>query len=237
MTEPVRDGAWPCGGRCSATRTSTGPRRGDRVHRRPGRTTSPGRVGRGVGAARPGPAHPQHAHLALLAALRCEDELAMHVRAALGNGVTPAEIPRCCCTRRSTPACRRPTRPSAWPSGCLLSWGFPRPSGWERLAVTEVRAERDSDFVQSLERGLAVICAFDRDNTELTLSEVAAATGVTRATARRFLLTLVRAGLRAHRRAVLLADPAGAGAGLRVPVQPVPCPRWPSRTSRRWSPR
>jgi IclR family pca regulon transcriptional regulator len=60
--------------------------------------------------------------------------------------------------------------------------------------VTEVRAERDADFVQSLERGLSVICAFDRHNTELTLSEVAAATGVTRATARRFLLTLARLG-------------------------------------------
>jgi IclR family pca regulon transcriptional regulator len=54
--------------------------------------------------------------------------------------------------------------------------------------------ERDSDFVQSLERGLAVICAFDRDHAELTLSEVAATTGVTRATARRFLLTLERLG-------------------------------------------
>ena len=53
---------------------------------------------------------------------------------------------------------------------------------------------RDSDFVQSLERGLAVICAFDRTHPELTLSEVAAATGVTRATARRFLLTLARLG-------------------------------------------
>ena len=39
---------------------------------------------------------------------------------------------------------------------------------------------RDSDFVQSLERGLAVICAFDREHSELTLSEVAASTGVTR---------------------------------------------------------
>ena len=56
------------------------------------------------------------------------------------------------------------------------------------------RVERNSDFVQSLERGLAVICAFDRDHAELTLSEVAASTGVTRATARRFLLTLVRLG-------------------------------------------
>jgi IclR family pca regulon transcriptional regulator len=50
--------------------------------------------------------------------------------------------------------------------------------------------ERSPDFVQSLERGLAVIRAFDRGRPELTLSEVAVATGVTRAAARRFLLTL-----------------------------------------------
>ena len=60
--------------------------------------------------------------------------------------------------------------------------------------MTETRAERDSDFVQSLARGLAVICTFDRTNAELTLSEVATRTGVTRATARRFLLTLARLG-------------------------------------------
>ncbi|HEV2783433.1 MAG TPA: IclR family transcriptional regulator [Actinophytocola sp.] len=53
---------------------------------------------------------------------------------------------------------------------------------------------RGPDFVQSLERGLAVIRAFDRDHAELTLSEVAAATGVTRAAARRFLLTLAELG-------------------------------------------
>jgi IclR family pca regulon transcriptional regulator len=51
-----------------------------------------------------------------------------------------------------------------------------------------------SEFVQSLERGLAVIRAFDRDHPELTLTEVATATGVTRATARRFLLTLAGLG-------------------------------------------
>jgi IclR family pca regulon transcriptional regulator len=60
--------------------------------------------------------------------------------------------------------------------------------------VTEAKVDRDADFVQSLERGLAVICAFDRDHADLTLSEVAASTGVTRATARRFLLTLARLG-------------------------------------------
>ncbi|MPZ28439.1 MAG: helix-turn-helix domain-containing protein [Micromonosporaceae bacterium] len=50
------------------------------------------------------------------------------------------------------------------------------------------------DFVQSLQRGLAVIRAFDADHPELTLSEVAVATGVTRAAARRFLLTLAELG-------------------------------------------
>ncbi len=50
------------------------------------------------------------------------------------------------------------------------------------------------DYVQSLARGLAAIRAFDADNPRQTLSEVARNTGLTRATARRFLLTLVELG-------------------------------------------
>jgi IclR family pca regulon transcriptional regulator len=53
---------------------------------------------------------------------------------------------------------------------------------------------RSSDFVQSLERGLSVIRAFDDEHRELALSDVARATGLTRAAARRFLLTLVKLG-------------------------------------------
>src|ERR1022692_3120415 len=53
---------------------------------------------------------------------------------------------------------------------------------------------RNSDFVQSLDRGLAVIRAFGPDREKLSLSEVARATGLTRAAARRFLLTLVKLG-------------------------------------------
>src|ERR1700750_1841904 len=53
---------------------------------------------------------------------------------------------------------------------------------------------RSSDFVQSLERGLAVIRAFDAEHRELALSDVARATGLPRAAARRFLLTLVKLG-------------------------------------------
>jgi IclR family pca regulon transcriptional regulator len=50
------------------------------------------------------------------------------------------------------------------------------------------------DYVNSLARGLEVIRAFTRSTPRMTLSDVARATGMTRATVRRFLLTLVREG-------------------------------------------
>lgn len=50
------------------------------------------------------------------------------------------------------------------------------------------------EYVQSLARGLEVLRAFDAENPELTLTDVAGLTGLTRATARRFLLTLVELG-------------------------------------------
>ncbi len=54
---------------------------------------------------------------------------------------------------------------------------------------------RTGDFIQSLERGLLVIKSFDQDSPAAqTLSDVAQATGLTRATARRILLTLVQLG-------------------------------------------
>jgi IclR family pca regulon transcriptional regulator len=60
-----------------------------------------------------------------------------------------------------------------------------------RLQLAEVAPPRSrSEYVQSLDRGLAVIRAFDADHQRLTLSEVAERTGLTRAAARRFLHTL-----------------------------------------------
>lgn len=50
--------------------------------------------------------------------------------------------------------------------------------------------ERPAWFVQSLERGLSVLQCFDDAAPSRTLTEVADAVGVTRATARRLLLTL-----------------------------------------------
>ena len=52
----------------------------------------------------------------------------------------------------------------------------------------------DSEFVQSLEKGLMVIRCFDESHPTRTLTETAAAAGLTRAAARRFLLTLEALG-------------------------------------------
>lgn len=50
------------------------------------------------------------------------------------------------------------------------------------------------DYVQSLERGLSVIKAFGPEQPTLTLAEAATKAGLTRAAARRFLLTLTKLG-------------------------------------------
>ncbi|MET9381181.1 IclR family transcriptional regulator C-terminal domain-containing protein [Streptomyces sp. NPDC002928] len=55
-------------------------------------------------------------------------------------------------------------------------------------------AARASHFVRSFERGLAVIRAFDAEHPARTLSEVARACDLTRAAARRLLLTLADLG-------------------------------------------
>ena len=60
---------------------------------------------------------------------------------------------------------------------------------------TERTAEPErQQSLQSLERGMAVIQVFSRERPALTLSEVANLTGITRATARRILLTLEKLG-------------------------------------------
>lgn len=56
------------------------------------------------------------------------------------------------------------------------------------------RAGAGPDFVEALARGLEVIAAFGPGRPAMTLSEVAAETGLARPTARRFLLTLQHLG-------------------------------------------
>lgn len=61
--------------------------------------------------------------------------------------------------------------------------------------MTQPRGEIDQrDYVQSLERGLSVILAFADHHPRLSLSEVAAAAGLSRPTARRLLITLESLG-------------------------------------------
>jgi IclR family transcriptional regulator, pca regulon regulatory protein len=73
-------------------------------------------------------------------------------------------------------------------------------SGVDELAepnTTDEDVEADVPrraFVQSLERGLSVIGAFDADHPQLTLSDVARLTGLDRAATRRFLNTFVELG-------------------------------------------
>jgi IclR family transcriptional regulator, pca regulon regulatory protein len=59
--------------------------------------------------------------------------------------------------------------------------------------VTE-SMKRPAGYVQSLERGLAVICCFSAERPRLTLSQVAAQAGSSRAAARRSLITLQTLG-------------------------------------------
>ncbi|RCW43708.1 IclR family transcriptional regulator [Halopolyspora algeriensis] len=58
--------------------------------------------------------------------------------------------------------------------------------------------ERGEHFIQAVERALAVLRAFTPEHPELTLTEVATATGLDRAGARRLLLTLVDLGYLRH---------------------------------------
>jgi len=66
------------------------------------------------------------------------------------------------------------------------------------IAVSEHESnmgeDRPREFIQSLERGLAIIRAFGPHAPEQTVTELAAKTDLTRATARRFLITLMQLG-------------------------------------------
>jgi IclR family transcriptional regulator, pca regulon regulatory protein len=57
-----------------------------------------------------------------------------------------------------------------------------------------MKAVEDKDYVQSLERGLAVILAFSDKHPKLSLGQLAELTGLARPTVRRLVLTLGRLG-------------------------------------------
>lgn len=62
------------------------------------------------------------------------------------------------------------------------------------MTTEDTQTKPGDSYVQSFARGLAVIRAFDAARPEQTLTEVASATGLTRAGARRILLTLQTLG-------------------------------------------
>lgn len=65
--------------------------------------------------------------------------------------------------------------------------------------MTAKAGGRDSEYLSTLERGLSVLRAFSRESPEMTLSQVAAATKLSPAVARRCLHTLVELGYVAKR--------------------------------------
>ncbi|MEV5277615.1 IclR family transcriptional regulator C-terminal domain-containing protein [Streptomyces sp. NPDC051994] len=73
----------------------------------------------------------------------------------------------------------------------------PTPSAPRALAAwtSASKQELGAEFVESLARGLTVLTAFGEGRAELSLSAVAEATGLARATARRALITLHHLGL------------------------------------------
>ncbi|WP_089102155.1 IclR family transcriptional regulator domain-containing protein [Streptomyces hyaluromycini] len=79
-------------------------------------------------------------------------------------------------------AAARPAEPGPPPSG-LAVW------------TTASKHELGRDFVESLARGLTVLTAFGEGRSALTLTDVAKATGLARATARRALITYEHLGL------------------------------------------
>lgn len=65
-------------------------------------------------------------------------------------------------------------------------------------AAADAAAPQKRDLIAGLEKGLAVICAFDQERPQLTVTEVAQRCGLTRAAARRYLLTLQHLGFVQH---------------------------------------
>ena len=76
---------------------------------------------------------------------------------------------------------------------------------------TADKPKKDGEYLSTLARGLSVLRSFTGDNPEMTLSEVAAATGLNPAVARRCLNTLVELGYVGKRGKLFLLTPEVTG--------------------------
>ncbi|MFB7643127.1 IclR family transcriptional regulator C-terminal domain-containing protein [Streptomyces sp. NPDC056084] len=147
-----------------------------------------------------------------LCALSVVSHTSRHSAASLRESVLPrlrataatmeAELARPTGPTGPTGAARAegPPAPQAGPTAPARTAGPPAPqagptapalAAWTSASKQELGA----DFVESLARGLTVLTAFGPGRAELTLSAVAEATGLPRATARRALITLDHLGL------------------------------------------
>ncbi|BCL28475.1 IclR family transcriptional regulator C-terminal domain-containing protein [Streptomyces aurantiacus] len=100
-----------------------------------------------------------------------------------------------------------PTQPPAASTGPTGPTELTQLTGLTGLATWTGASKQElgREFIESLARGLTVITAFGEGRAELTLTEVATATGLARATARRALITLEHLGhVTAHGRTFTL---------------------------------
>ncbi|MBY0238738.1 MAG: helix-turn-helix domain-containing protein [Burkholderiaceae bacterium] len=75
-------------------------------------------------------------------------------------------------------------------------------------ADDDFSAPHPRDLIAGLEKGLQVIEAFDQERSRLTIAEVAERTGLTRAAARRYLITLTYLGYMRHENKQFSLTPA-----------------------------
>ncbi|MEU6669710.1 IclR family transcriptional regulator C-terminal domain-containing protein [Streptomyces sp. NPDC046727] len=119
----------------------------------------------------------------------CVASVVSHTSRHSATGLRTALLPRLRTAVAAMEADLRtapPPEPGPTPAG-LATW------------TTASKHELGRDFVESLARGLTVLTAFGEGRSALPLTEVARATGLSRATARRALLTHEHLGLVAAR--------------------------------------
>ncbi|MEU6803835.1 IclR family transcriptional regulator domain-containing protein [Streptomyces neyagawaensis] len=135
---------------------------------------------------------------------RMEEELAGTPREPTApDGGSPPPSP--------TPSPTPPPTPPPPPSG-LAAW------------TGASKQELGREFIESLARGLTVVTSFGEGRADLTLTDVARATGLARATARRALITLEHLGYVESSERVFRLTPRVLGLGF-PPLSMLPLPR------------
>jgi IclR family pca regulon transcriptional regulator len=115
--------------------------------------------------------------------IACVVSVVSHTSRHTADSLRDTMLPRLRATVRAMERDLRdaPAQPPAAPAG-LATW------------TGASKQELGREFIESLARGLTVLTAFGEGRAELTLTEVAQATGLARATARRALITLEHLG-------------------------------------------